>query len=107
MPLLDELINHFRGEAHRLADTPFGAEVAADLRSLEGIVARRAQVAQAAFHQAETEVADWLRTRLHAGSATAESAPVAVPAEPAPADPAATQLATAAAAAAQQAGAAQ
>jgi hypothetical protein len=71
MPLLDELVNHFRGEAQRLADTPFAAEVAAGLRSLEGLVARRAQSAQAAFQQAETDVAEWLRARLHAGSASA------------------------------------
>ena len=60
MPLLDELISHFRGEAQRLAETPFAAEVVADLKSLEGIAAKRAQAAQAAFHLAETDVRDWL-----------------------------------------------
>jgi len=77
----------------------FAAEVAADLRSLEGIVAKRAQAAQQAFALAEHEAENWLRARLHAGSTVAEAAPVPVPAEPAapapaepaPADPAAAQ----------------
>jgi hypothetical protein len=67
MPLLDELVNHFRREAQRLADTPLAAEVTADLRSLEGLVARRAQLAQAAFQHAEADVADWLRAPTERG----------------------------------------
>lgn len=65
MPLLDELVNHVRAEAARLANTPAAQTALADVRHLETLVAKRAEFAQAAFHQAEVEARDWLTSRLH------------------------------------------
>ncbi len=60
------------------------------MRSLEGIAARRASAAQAAFAQSEQEVRGWLSARLRAGSGVAVTAPMAVaPANAAPAAPSA------------------
>ena len=65
MPLPDELVNHFRAEASRLANTLAADEIIGDLRHLEALVAKRAQIAQSAFVQGEQEARDWLTGRMH------------------------------------------
>lgn len=84
MPLLDELVNHFRAEAQRLEGGVLATEAEAHVKALEDIMARRTQAAQAAFHQAEAEARDWLHARLHARTGAvvevAQTRPAAAPA---------------------------